>query len=124
MPTVANPPASSSPTDIDIAIAKLTAYRNVVGFVVVSRPSREDAKYAVIRSGGQEFEGTTGESKMRAVVRLVKTSVSDLNARMGEIENVQDSTMSFIRLRSDRSEVLIVPSTEFVLAVLHVSTVV
>lgn len=52
-----NTRSAANGVEIDAAVSKLTTYRNVLGYLVLSRPRKPEDQTALIRLGGPDFEG-------------------------------------------------------------------
>lgn len=65
------------PPELEQTLALLTSRRNVLGYLLLSRPSHSDP-VSIIRQSGVVFDGEVGRKYARAVVRIVDAVRSGL----------------------------------------------
>ena len=78
----------ASERDVDAAVSKLSAYRNLLGYLVLASHDH----CAIIRSGGPEFDNrsTANEEKARRMAKFVETTLRTLKPEIQELESVSN----------------------------------
>ncbi|KAK4685906.1 dynein light chain roadblock-type, partial [Tremellales sp. Uapishka_1] len=100
-------PETQPPPEIEATLARLSAYRNVRGVMILSRTG------GIIQSHGTVFEGESGKKYARALGGMVKS----VQGAVGECD--QGDELKFMRIRTKRHELIITPDERYLLVVLQ-----
>lgn len=104
---------SAMPAELEQTLSMLSSHRSVLGYILLSRGEQ----VSIIRHAGVVFEGEQGKKYAAVIRRIVESVKAGLEEVSGE-ENEGDS-IRFMRIRTKRHELMILPDDRYLLAVLH-----
>ncbi|KLO12924.1 hypothetical protein SCHPADRAFT_828752 [Schizopora paradoxa] len=99
--------------ELEEKFAGISSHATVLGYLVLSRST----PVTLIRNSGTIFEGERGRNYAASVAKMV-------DAVQGFLEDVREDgadkdEVKFMRIRSERHEIMITPHERYVLVVLH-----
>jgi len=111
--TNASANVATSFSELEEKFAGISSHATVLGYMVLSR----SAPVTLIRNSGTIFEGERGRNYAASVAKMV-------DAVQGFLEDVNEDgadkdEVKFMRIRSERHELMITPHERYLLVVLH-----
>ena len=114
-PSAAEDSAAFVSSSLDDTLSSLTANKNVLGYLLLTRSS-EPGPVGIIRMSGAIFDGDKGKKYASVVSRMVQAVQGGLDDV--QVEDEHDD-LRFLRIRTRRYEIMITPSANHILAVVH-----
>jgi len=111
--TNASTSVASSFPDLEEKFAGISSHATVLGYMALSR----SAPVTLVRSSGAIFEGERGKKYAASVAKMVDAVQSCLED-VGE-DGADKDEVKFVRIRSERHELMITPHERYLLVVLH-----
>ncbi|KAG1718241.1 uncharacterized protein EDB91DRAFT_1300370 [Suillus paluster] len=91
--------------------ALLSSHRSVLGYLLLSRGDH----VSIIRHSGVVFEGEQGKKYANVIGKMVES----VQAGLEEVSGSENDGIRFMKIRTKRHEIMILPDEKYLLAVLH-----